>query len=118
MNKTFAECATPVAFSLSLTRTQCHVLLRIRRSRGLDQYCFRPHQAQQLRQKGLVAALTEKDRKKADSMKSGAIYRLTKAGELLCSMLDEAGITLDSTRTYYTVSQEEYWRFAKTERAL
>lgn len=118
MNKTFAEYATSVAFSLSLTKTQCHVLLRIRRSQGVDQYCFHPHQARQLRQKGLVAALTEKDRKKAGSMKFGPIYRLTKAGELLCSMLDEAGITLDSTRTASTVRQEEYWRFVKTERAL
>lgn len=104
MNKTFGEYVTSTAFLLQLSKTQCHVLLRVRRGEKWDHYCFHPHQGRQLRLRGLMTALSEKEKKK-----ESGIYRLTKAGELVCALLDEAGIKLENTQTPGLKRCAEFW---------
>jgi len=111
MNKTFAEYTTSIAFAITLTKAQCHVLLRIRRAEGLDHYCFHPHQARQLRVRGLVVVTSEKEREKAQKeRRKSAIYKLTRAGELMCQLLDEAGIKLEKTQTPSLKKAEDFWK--------
>lgn len=111
MNKTFAEYTTNTAFALTLTKNQCHILLRVRRGAPGDDYMFHPHQARQLRSRGLIKATTDRERAAMQKAKKPVrIYRLTKAGELLCALLDEAGITLDNTVTLTIARQMAYWK--------
>lgn len=110
MNKTFAEYTTATAFAITLTKNHCHILLRVRRAEGGDHYMFHPHQARQLRARGLIATTTKREQKKADAVGvKSCIYKLTKAGELMCQLLDEAGINLGNTKTLTTVRAEAFW---------
>lgn len=113
MNKVFAEYTTATAFAITLTKNHCHILMRVRRSEGRDHYMFHPHQARQLRARGLIATTTKPERaryKKSAGTEMGCpIYKLTKAGELMCQLLDEAGINLGNTRTLTTVKAEAFW---------
>lgn len=105
MNKVFSEYTTSTAFLLQLSKAQCHVLLRIERGEKWDNYCFHPHQARPLAHRGLIRRLSEKE-KKSDEMR---IYALTKAGELVCGLLHEAGLTLTSTQTLSLKRSQDFW---------
>jgi hypothetical protein len=108
-NRIFAEYTTATAFAISLTKNHCHILLRIRRSEGRDHYVFHPHQARQLRARGLIAVTTKRERKVAEAQqRKSCVYKLTKAGELMCALLDEAGLTLETTKTLTIVKQEAF----------
>ncbi len=112
MNKVFAEYTTATAFAITLTKNHCHILLRVRRSEGRDHYVFHPHQARQLRARGLIAVTTKREREKVKNYATGTVsclYKLTRAGELMCQLLDEAGINLGNTRTLTTVKAEAFW---------
>lgn len=112
MNKVFAEYTTATAFALTLTKNHCHILLRVRRSEGRDHYLFHPHQARQLRARGLIAVTTKRERERHEKAHEGpnsCVYKLTKAGELMCQLLDEAGLTLQNTKTLTTVKAMEFW---------
>lgn len=110
MNRTFAEYTTATAFAISLTKNHCHILLRVRRAEDRDHYVFHPHQARQLRARGLISVTTKCEREKADKARiKSCVYKLTKAGELMCALLYEAGITLANTRTLTIVRGEAFW---------
>lgn len=112
MNKIFAEYTTATAFAITLSKNHCHILLRVRRAEGRDHYLFHPHQARQLRARGLIAATTKRERTKHEKEHghpNSCVYKLTKAGELMCLLLDEAGLTLQSTKTLTTVKALEFW---------
>ena len=101
-NKKFAEYATSVAFSVWLTKNQCQILLRVRRSEGLDHYLFHVHQARRLVERGLISYTPKKQGLKL-------LYALTPAGLLLCQLLDEAGITLENSKTKTTERELAFW---------
>lgn len=107
MNKVFAEYTTATAFAITLTKNHCQILLRVRRSEGMDHYLFHPHQARQLRARGLIVTTTKREREKTN--RKSCIYKLTKAGDLICQLLDEAGITLQNTKTLTTAKAIEFW---------
>jgi hypothetical protein len=107
-NKVFAEYTTSTAFAITLTKNHCHILLRVRRSQGRDHYMFHPHQARQLRNRGLIVPTTKRERGDLPPGQS-LIYKLTKAGELMCALLDEAGVSLENTRTLTIARAEAFW---------
>lgn len=81
----------------------------MRRSEGMDHYLFHPHQARQLRARGLIVCTTKREREKRNGAMGTPVYKLTKAGELMCQLLDEAGITLANTKTLTTKRALEFW---------
>lgn len=99
MNCTFAEYATSVAFSIQLSKNQCNTLLRVARD-------FDPHAKvgesktwmlqvstlQTLEARGLVFW----NRLNGQAHGFGG---LTKAGELMVGLLEEAGMTVDNTNS-------------------
>jgi hypothetical protein len=112
MNKVFAEYTTATAFAITLTKNHCHILLRVRRSEGRDHYLFHPHQARQLRARGLIAITTKTERaayEKKHGQTGSCIYKLTNAGVLMCQLLDEAGLSLSNTKTLTTVKAMHFW---------
>lgn len=113
MNKVFAEYTTATAFAVMLTKNHCQILMRVRRAEGMDHYMFHPHQARQLRARGLIVPTTKAERakwQKTHGTSMGCVvYKLTKAGKLMCELLDEAGITLQNTKTLTTAKALEFW---------
>lgn len=113
-NQIFAEATTSTAFLLTLTKRQCNTLLRVRyvqqeaAKRGVEAFGFggcdvslwseliapQPMPSlHALRDRGLVFWHRTHDGK------AHGFGGLTKAGELMCGLLDEAGLTIENTNT-------------------
>ncbi|VVE30921.1 hypothetical protein PEP31012_03671 [Pandoraea eparura] len=94
MNQTFSEFATNVAFSISLSKSQCNALLRI--SLGAEHaqlFAVDVSTVQALERKGLVFW-----NRTSDGHPEG-FGGLTKAGELMVALLGEAGMSIEVTNT-------------------
>ena len=98
MNETFREYTTSTAFSLALSKLQCHALLRLGERRGgviLNVGTF-----SQLGARGLVY-WAYKDGKPNE------FKGLTKEGRLVVQLLRRAGLTVENTVTLSTARYME-----------
>lgn len=100
LNKIFAEYATNTAFLIQLSKRQAWGLLALQSSEPdlwLHSGQFFPL-GRGLEARGLVQRFTERP-----------YCRLTKAGELMCALLREAGLTEKNTRTVSVVKGMAQW---------
>lgn len=88
MNETFREHVTGAAFAIQLSRRQCWELLSI--AEGAPSYRFNMTTLHALCDRGLVSWGPQGD-------KPHTFKGLTRAGELMVSLLREAGLTAENT---------------------
>ena len=93
-NKAFQEYATSVAFSLTLSKLQCHALLRLwKQPREEALLHLQVYTLSGLDSRGLVSW---------QRRENGLAYGfngLTDEGRLVCELLERAGLTIENTTT-------------------
>ncbi len=114
MNQIFGEYATATAFAIMLTKRQCNTLLRVRyvaqeaAKHGVDAFgrggCDMSVRSELIAPQPMQSLHALRDRglvfwHRTHDGKACGFGGLTKAGELMCGLLDEAGLTIENTNT-------------------
>lgn len=103
MNNAFKEYSTGIAFGIQLSKNQCNILLRLNSNASTleNLWLLQVGQLTPLAARGLVYWNYS-----ADGEAQG-FQGLTKAGKLLAELLQEAGMTVESTNSVSMIRRLE-----------